>query len=494
VKPDTGSGESSTDTGREPHLQLSREEMLALGQRVVETIVDWTFSAPERPALICGEPAAMARLLDEPPPEHGQAPEAVLDRALHDVLPYTGDHIHPRFFGFVPSAGNFVSTMADALTSGFNVFAGGWLAASGPTQVELVTVEWLRRLCGLPEGAGGFFATGGSEANLIALAAAREVQCGQDWRDAVLYASDQTHSAVTRGLRVLGFRPDQLCTIESDPGFRLPVEVLRTAIARDRAAGRRPFCVVANVGTTNTGAVDPLPAVAELCREEGLWLHADGAYGAAAVLTEEGRSLIHGLELVDSLALDPHKWLFQPYEIGCVLMRDPSILPRVFAMHPEYLRDIDRAGEVNFRDYGIQLTRGFRALKLWMSIQVFGVEAFRAAIRRGMHLARVAEMELRASPRWEIVTGAQLGVTTFRFIAPGLSEAGIDDLNSRIVDAGLQEAYAFVVSTELRGRVCLRLCTLNPRSSEEDVRETIRRLETYGVELLREAGTETKHG
>ncbi len=242
--------------------------------------------------------------------------------------------------------------------------------------------------------------------------------------------------------------------------------------------------MVANAGTTNTGAVDPLLALADLCGEEGLWLHADGAYGAVAVLAERGRALLAGLDRVDSLALDPHKWLFQPFEIGCVLLRDRRLLHAAFTIHPEYLQDVHRDEEaVNFCDYGIQLTRSFRALKLWMSLQVFGLAEFRRAIERGLDLAERAEALLAGDPCWELVTPARMAIVTFRFTAPGLAGEARERVNLGIVDGLRADGFAVATSTRLGGRTALRLCTINPRTTDADLAETLERMARIGREL-----------
>jgi glutamate/tyrosine decarboxylase-like PLP-dependent enzyme len=468
-------------------LELSPEEMRQLGYQVVDLLVERAARLKDGPVTGWAGREQLEGLFREPPPEAPTDPTAVLARLERDLVPHFMPISHPRFFAFVPSPGNFVGAMADALAAGLNPFLGTWFAGSGPAEIELVTIDWLRDLCGLPPAAGGLFVSGGSIANLTALRAARHVrleQRGEEPGRAVVYLSDQTHSAVERGLLVLGFRPDQIRKLPADDGFRLSLAVLEREIEADRAAGRLPFCVVANAGTTNTGAVDPLPELSDLCRREDLWLHADGAYGAAAVLCERGRRALAGLELVDSLSLDPHKWLFQPIEIGCVLLRDRRLLHDAFTIHPEYLRDVHRDREaVNFCDYGIQLTRGFRALKLWMSIQVFGLEAFRRAVDRGFDLAEKAEAMLRRSAVWEVTTPAQMAVVSFRYLAPGRTEEELDALQEGIVDGLKADGFAIATSTRLRGRTALRLCTINPRTTDEDLRATIERMEKIGEGL-----------
>lgn len=464
-------------------LQLDPEEMRALGYLVVDTLVNHFARAADGVAGRMGSRPALEALFSEPPPEHGAEPQALV-RRLRETVFDTMLHVdHPRFFAFVPSPGNFVGVMADTLASGFNAFLGTWFSGSGPSQIELVTLDWLRQLCGLPKTAGGLFVSGGSVANLTALAAARHLHLGDEIAGAVAYCSDQTHSSVERALRVLGFAPAQIRTLPADDQFRLPLAALEREVAADRARGLRPFCIIANAGTTNTGAVNPLPELAGFCREQRLWLHADGAYGAAAVLCDQGRRLLEGLGQVDSLSLDPHKWLFQPFEIGCVLLRHGRQLEDTFRILPEYLRDAHRLQEVNFCDCGIQLTRNFRALKLWLSLKTFGLEAFRGAIARGFHLAETAERRLRACPVWEVITPAQMAILCFRYAPEGRTPQDLDAINQQLAAEMMEGGFAILASTTLRGRTVLRLCTINPRTSEEDLRQTIGRLEGIGQKL-----------
>jgi aromatic-L-amino-acid decarboxylase len=465
-------------------LELSTEEMRELGYRVVDVLVDHFEQLPAKPATRRVTRHELEARLREVLPEHGTDAVDLLVQLERDVFGSIMHLDHPRFFAFVPGPSNFVSVMADALASGFNVFAGTWLEGSGPAQIELVTVDWLRQACGLPDSGGGLFVSGGSIANITALAVARHIKLGEGWERAVIYCSDQTHSSIERGLHLLGFRGGQLRKIESDDGFRVDLVALERAVEVDRAQGLLPFCVVANAGTTNTGAVDPLPALARYCRREGLWFHVDGAYGAPAVLCDRGKRLLAGLEFADSLALDPHKWLFQPYEIGCVLVRDAGWLRRAFHILPEYLVDIEgREGEVNFCDYGIQLTRGFRALKLWLSLKAFGAVAFRQALDRGFELAERAEMVIRQLPDWELVTPAQLGIVTFRYAPPGVAPHQLDRLNRALIGAMTADGFAMVSSTALKQQTVLRMCSINPRTTEADIDEFLARLDRMGKTL-----------
>ncbi|HWC06124.1 MAG TPA: aminotransferase class I/II-fold pyridoxal phosphate-dependent enzyme [Gemmatimonadota bacterium] len=451
--------------------------MRKLGYRVVDLLVDHWATLRDQPAGRRTGREELERLLREPPPEDGRDPEEVLRRVEIDVLGNMGRVHHPRFFAFVPGPGNWIGVLGDLLAAGTNVFAGTWFEASGPAVVELVTVDWLRTWCGLPARAGGLFVSGGSMANLTALAVARRIALEDRVSGAVAYCSDQTHSAVDRAFAVLGFEHVQVRRLRSDDDQRLSIPALQDAIAADRSAGRRPFCVVANAGTTNTGAVDPLADVADLCQAEGIWMHADAAYGGAALLCERGRRELEGLERSDSLALDPHKWLFQPFEIGCVLVRDRRWLPTTFHVLPDYLRDVEtRHGEVNFADYGIQLTRGFRALKLWMSIQVFGVAEFRRAVERGIENAERAEKLLRRAGVWRIVTPARMGVVTFTWSPPGVPSAEAREATQGLVEAALEDGTTLISSTTLGGEPVLRICAINPRTTTADLETSVERL------------------
>jgi glutamate/tyrosine decarboxylase-like PLP-dependent enzyme len=319
----------------------------------------------------------------------------------------------------------------------------------------------------MPDSAEGILVSGGSVGTLTALAAAAHAKV--DRRDeATGYVQEHTHAAVSKAWRILGFNPANLRVLKADSAHRLQPAAVDAAIHIDREAGLQPFLVVGTAGTTSTGSVDPLHDLAEQARQEDLWFHVDGAYGAPARLTPRGEALLAGLERADSLVLDPHKWLFQPYEIGCVLIRQPGLLERTFTLDGAYLRDT--AGDhVQLRDRGPQLTRSSRALKLWLSLTTFGLDAFRKAITRGIELAEHAEATLRAAD-WEITSPASLGVVTFR--QAGATDADMDAMVRRITASG----FAAPSTTVLGARTVARLCTINPRTSEADIERTIERL------------------
>ena len=458
-------------------LELTADEMRDIGYRVVDAIVRHLSTLKDQRVGAKGDPSALISRFSEAPPEHGAAFPELLDQLEREVLSSTMHVNHPRFFAYVPGPSNFVGAMADALVAGYNVFAGTWISGSGAAAIELATIGWLRDLCGFPASTGGLFVSGGTVANLTALAVARHVKLEDHFDNATVYLSDQAHSSLEKALRLLGLGKECVRKLPSDADYRLPVSALERSIREDRAAGKHPFCIIATAGTTNTGAIDPLIEIAALARKEDLWLHVDGAYGAAAALCDRGRRLLSGLDLADSLSLDPHKWLFQPFEIGCVLVRDKKHLHDTFQILPEYLKDTHQlSAEINLTDYGLQLTRSFRALKLWLSLKYFGLAAFRAAIDHGFALAEFTEACLRKMPGWEIVTPAQMGIVCFRY-------GGADDaMHLQLVQDLIRDGFALITSTILRGRTVLRMCPINPRSTQADVEEALAKLDEFAKE------------
>jgi glutamate/tyrosine decarboxylase-like PLP-dependent enzyme len=458
---------------QEAPLRLSTAEMQRLGQAATELITDRLVNLRDRPVAARWSRLDLEDKLDEPVPTQPQDPVEVLRRVATDVLPACGATDHPRFFSYVPGPGNFVGAVADFVASGANVFAGHWLCGAGAAQIELVVLRWLRELLGLPDTGGGILTNGGTSATLTALHAARHERFGGPAAEAVVYVSEQTHASIVRGLAYLGFAASQVQRVPCGDDLRMDVEALRRAVSADQAAGLVPFCVVATAGTTSTGAIDPLDVIAQLCEDNGVWLHIDAAYGGAAVLTKDGEKLLHGLSRADSIAIDPHKWWFQPYEAGCLLVRDADVLRRAYSLHAEYLRETRGPEPVNFYDYGPQLTRGFSALKLWMTIQVFGLDALRAGVAHGIAMAEYAESLLRVRSEWTVVTSAQLGILTFRPTLPAASSATADRIVRDIAEEMLTDGHALVLTTDLGSGPVLRLCVTHPQTTHDDLETTI---------------------
>jgi len=451
---------------------------------VVDLIVDRWGALREGPPWGFATRRELEPLLGGPPPEEPRSPESVLQTVLETVLPRAGRIDHPRFFAFIPSSPTWPSVLGDMLATGFNIFQGTWLESAGPSQLELVVMEWIRSWLRFPEGSGGILTSGGSAANLCALMTAREWAGNPS--EPVVYLSDQGHSSLERAAKIIGVPPRNLRKVPTDHRFRMDPALLKSAIDSDRARGLSPLCLCANAGATNTGAIDPLITLAGVAREEGIWFHVDGAYGGFAVLTPSGQAALEGIELADSVTLDPHKWLFQPYETGCLLVRNTSLLEGAFRILPEYLQDTALGDDqVNFADRGLQLTRGFRALKVWISIQTLGLRAFREGIRAGMEHALSAQAYVEASPVLEMLGPASLGIVCFRFKPEdrNVPEGELEKLNQRIQDEIVASGLAMMSSTRLRGTFSLRLSILNYRTTWEDVRETLAAVESVGRKL-----------
>lgn len=463
-------------------LWLEPEVMRRLGYQTVDMLVARLADPAAQPPLRVASPEEMERRLSGPPPEEGRPFGDILAELEEHVLPFVAHWGHPGYFAFIPGSSTFPGALGDFVASALNIDAGSWTWGSGPSHLELMVVDWFRRWIGYPAGAAGVLVSGGSAANMTALACAREAKAGAMADDLVVYCSDQAHSSVARAARALGFRPEQLRVLPTDERFRMRPDALANTLQVDVAAGRRPLFVAAAAGSTNTGAVDPLAELAAISREHDAWFHVDGAYGAFAVLTERGADALSGLEVADSVTLDPHKWLYQPFECGCLLVRDGRLLDDAFVITPDYLKDVEAAEEVNFSDRGFQLTRVARAFKLWVSLGYFGVAAFRAAIDRTLDLAQLAQRRVQESEELELLLPTSLGVTCFRRRFGGThDEEELARLNAQLVAGLAATGTGLISSTRLRGRYALRLCVLNHTSTEADVEGVLSWLEQADV-------------
>jgi len=468
-------------------LELSKEEMKKYGYEVVDAIVEHFNTQNEKLPVARGSREEMDHLFLEEAPENPTDAHRVLDFVLEKVLKKSAIVSHPKSFSFVPGPSNYISAMADTLATGFNIFSGGWAASPAAAELEIVTMGWLLKIFGFPvKRGGGIFTSGGSMANLTAIVTARRVKCGDDFSKAVIYLSDQAHSSNIKAIRILGFRKDQIHIIPTDAEFKFSLNKLKNAIAKDRLEGLQPFCLIATAGTTNTGTVDPLSDISKICKSEDIWFHVDAAYGGAAILASNGKELLKGINKADSITVDPHKWFYQPYEMGCLLVRNHKWLKSTFTEKPEYLRDIEgNTSEINFYDHGVQLTRRFRALKFYMSIKTFGLKSFRKAISNNLELAEEVDKILRKSPFWEVISPATLAVINFRYnpIGNSLTEKKLDALNQFISMKVVASQEALLVTTLLNKQVVLRMCLINPRTTIEDVKETLHQCEVFAKEF-----------
>lgn len=451
-------------------IGLDPASFRALATRAVELVSDALGEHERAPARRWMPRALREQLLAEPLPTVGRAPAEILARVEREVLAYPMGNNSPRFFAWVNSTAAPLGILGELLAAAHNPsVAGGDHSA---THVERVVVRWLRELVGLEPGGAGLLTSGGSVANLIGLGAMRHAHTGGDARRVglqgggaplVIYASVEAHSCVEKAAILLGFGSDHLRRIPVDDARRIELGALARAIAEDRRAGLRPACVVASAGTVNTGAVDPFDALADLCARERLWLHVDGAYGALGRLARP--ELYRGLERADSLAIDPHKWMYIPVECGCALVRDAALLRAAYSLVPAYLRD--DAEDPWFAEYGVQQTRGFRALKLWMVLQQVGAEGYRALVRRDIALAAALARMIDEHPALERRSDGPLSVVCFRHRAPPGPDG--DALQRAIADAVNRSGEAFITTTCLDGQIVLRACVVNFRTRRDDL-------------------------
>ena len=454
---------------RDP-LALDAETMRALGYRTVDMLVE-RLTDDSIPALRRATPGEMRERLSGPQPRGPHPFDELLAQLERDVLPFMGRSDHPGYFAFVPFGSTWPSALGDFVASALNVYAGSWMESAGPSQVELEVLGWFKEWLGYPEAAAGSLVSGGSAANLTALACARAAAGGLAFADDVVYVSDQSHSSLARAARLLGYGSGQVRVVPVDGSLRLGPQTLAAAMDADVRAGRRPFFVSTSAGATNTGSVDPLGPIADLCAERNVWFHADAAYGGFAVLTERGRDVLAGIERADSVTLDPHKWLYQPYECGCILVRDGAKLRAAFEIVPDYLRDSEaHEAEVNFSDLGLQLSRSTRAFKLWLSLRYFGIDAFAAAIDRSLDIATHAAHAIDAHPELELRAPPSLGIVCFRRRFDDTDDEGeIERRNASLAAAVEASGIGLVSSTRLHGRYALRLCVLNHTTGPEHV-------------------------
>jgi aromatic-L-amino-acid/L-tryptophan decarboxylase len=464
-------------------LSTDREEMRRQAHAAVDFVLD--VLDERRPMVRRATPAAMRERVPGALPDGPSEFEDLLAELRRDVLPYRAVYDVPGYLGFIPAATTWPGVLGDFLAVALGLESTWWMSSPGPSRLELVVLDWFREWIGYPAAAAGILVGGGSAANITALACARETLAGTETADAVVYASDQAHSSVVRAFRLLGFGPDQIRSLPAEADQRLDAGRLGAAMAADAAAGRRPLIVVANAGTTNTGAVDPMAAIAAVCREHGAWLHADAAYGGFAALVPRGAAALAGLEHADSVTLDPHKWLFQPIECGAVLVRDGRLLRRAFEIVPDYLAEVAAdEEEVNFSDRGLQLTRACRALKVWLSLRAFGRGAFAAAIDTALDLAADAERRIAAAPELELLSPARLGIVAFRLHPSGVDdEAELHRLNAGLVASLEAGGEVFVSSTRLGGRYAVRICILHHETGPEQVEAVLAHFERAGGRL-----------
>lgn len=478
---------SATLLSNDPaELELTPETMRAMGRAVLERAVAHIASLPEQPACADMEGVEQeCRALREPPPEQPAALEPLLDRLFEHWIPRTFTACGPGYLAYIPGGGLFPAALADLIQATTNRYTGVWQAAPLLVQLEANALDWLRRWMGFPESARGLFTVGGSAANLNAVVCARQ-RLGPEFRDGVLYCSSQVHHSALKAARFAGIAEDRVRTIAVDDGFRMRVDALAREVDADRRRGLRPFLVISSAGTTNTGAVDPLEAIAELCAAQGLWHHVDGAYGAFFRLCEELAPTLAGMERADSLTLDPHKGLFLPFGTGALLVRDGAALRDLHGQTAGYLPALPDEEFYDPSQYSPDLSRGFPGLRVWLCLKLFGAARFRAAITEKRALALEAAERIGALPGVKLVAPPQLSLFAFHLSWPGASleqeNAATRELLERVRRRGKVLLTGCVPGDD--GRFLARVCVLSFRTRRERVETCIDQLAEESAAIL----------
>lgn len=482
-----------------PALMLDPDTFRALGYQAVDMAVAHLAEMRESPVFQPMAPEARLALLEQPLPHTGTAPDAILEQFAANILPYPMGNGHPRFFGWVNSPPAPMGILADLLAAAMGPScAGGDHAAS---YLERCVARWLMELVNFPvEGSMGLLVSGGSMASLTGIAAARQHAALEDgwpirerglygWGERLtMYMSSEAHTTLKKAAELLGLGSESVRIVPVDRDLRIDITALREAIVADRAAGLRPFCVVGSAGTVSTGAIDPLDEIANLCEVERLWFHVDGAYGAVGVLDSQVAAQYAGMERADSLALDPHKWLSVPVECGCALVRNGSLLRDTFSVIPPYLRTEEGKGFGGlpwFSEYGFQQTRGFRALKLWMTLLHAGREGMTAMIARQNALARELGELVVNTPDLELLADVTLSICCLRYVPSGgaLSDAELDALNKQIMERVQAGGAAFLTQATVRGSFALRANVLHYATTSEDIAALVEVVRETGMQL-----------
>ena len=444
-------------------------------------------------------PSELVKVLSGSVPTVGISFGKILKELETNVYPNNLREDHPRFFDYIPAAPNPISVISNLLSAGINPFVGSWIEASGSTQLELQTTDWIKELVGFPSEGGGLFLNGGSEANMHGVRIAKKIFLGDDLlklKDAVVYTSAQLNSSAYKGLQTLGFdihNPNLFREIPVNNDFQISVDELESAIKADKQKGLLPFCVIANFGTTATGTIDPIAKISDVCKRENLWLHIDAAYGGGFITSTKFRSDFQtiGIHKADSLVINPHKAMFTPYGSSILLVRDARWLKQTYEgkQKSSFLDDYNDK-EVNYYERSPHFTRnGRQALELWMALKHYGLNEFGRAIDRLDYLSHFVAQEINKDLRLELVTGPNLSVITFKYTADGLSDDAQNTLNTRIREEVNKTGFANIGKASLDSKTVLRMCLINPQTTEEDISKTLELIRKIGDKLIVKTGT-----
>jgi aromatic-L-amino-acid decarboxylase len=461
---------------------MPAEQFRRHGHQLIDWVADFLQEIEKHPVFPNINPGDIRRMLPPTPPQQGEAMADILADVDRVIMPGMTHWNHPRFFAYFTSSGSGPGILGDLLATAFNINGMVWQACPAATELEEVTLGWLRQMLGLPENFWGIIFDGASNSTLHALAAAREqyvdlqirergMSGRNEWPRLRLYVSEYTHSSIDKAALLIGIGMEGIRRIPVDDEFRMKPEALTKAIAEDRSGGWLPFCAVATVGTTSCTSIDPVPAIAEVCNRENIWLHIDAAHGGIAAIVPEQRHILAGCDRADSFVVNPHKWMFVPMGLSVLYTRKPEVLRRAFSLVPEYLRTSQGEEATNYMDYGIPLGRRFRALKLWFVLRYFGVEGITDRIREHFRLAHLFAEWVEAHPDFEIMAPVPLSTICFRAHPHGVDdETMLNQLNERLMHAINHTGEAFLSHTKLRGRFVIRLVVSHLRVTEADLR------------------------
>jgi len=460
-------------------LALPTPDFRAVAGAAIDFLANYFESLDTRPVMVPTTSKAIRAAIDEPLPAAGSDFTALLDTVRDVICQYSRHSAHPRMFGYVASPGTAVTAISHMIAAAMNVNVTAWRSAPPAADMERLTIDWLKEMLGYPATAGGLLVSGGSMANFAALGAARSAKAGVDvvhdgvaaaGRRMRVYVSEESHYSIAKAAGMLGLGQSNVRAVKTDDRLHIDLADLERLVAEDRAAGHLPFCVVANAGTTATGAFDPMAEVAELARRQDLWFHVDAAYGGFAALAPSARHFFAGIEQADSIALDPHKWLYLPVGCGCVLYKDPATARAAFAHGADYTRTIGLANDEAFAfwDYGPELTRPFRALDLWMLIKFAGTERLGQAIEENIACAKYFEELVKESDDFQMLAPVELSIFCFRHVPKGFT-GDLDEYNERLLVKVQRAGSTYLSNARVRGSFALRGCVLNYRTTKADM-------------------------